>query len=46
MEQELGGPVVVLFHDRKESARLYAAFVEQTLRAAVVEDISKTASRR
>lgn len=44
MEQELGGPVVVLFHDRKESARLYAVFVEQALRAAVVDDISKTAS--
>jgi len=31
LEQAAGGPVVVVFHTRKESARLYSEFVAEAL---------------
>jgi hypothetical protein len=34
-----GGPVVFVFHTRKESARLYADFVEEALRSEVTADV-------
>ena len=33
MEVVAGGPVIVIFHTRAESARLYSDFVERALRA-------------
>jgi hypothetical protein len=32
LEQAAGGPVVIVFHTRKESARLYPDFVEEAQR--------------
>jgi len=39
MEAVAGGPVIIIFHTRAESARLYSDFVEQALRAEVTGDI-------
>jgi len=39
LEQVAGGPVVIVFHTRKESARLYADYIEQALRSEVVHDV-------
>ena len=35
-----GGPVIIIFHTRTESARLYAGFVAQALRAEVASDVA------
>jgi hypothetical protein len=40
LEQTASGPIVIVFHTRKESARLYADFVEQALRSEVVRDVA------
>jgi len=40
MEALAGGPVIVIFHTRTESARLYSDFVEQFLRAGVAVDVN------
>lgn len=39
MEALAGGPVIVIFHTRSESARLYSHFVEQALLAEVTVDV-------
>ncbi len=39
MEAFAGGPVIVIFHTRAESARLYSDFVEQALIAEVAVDV-------
>jgi len=39
MEAFAGGPVIVIFHTRAESARLYSGFVEQALLAEVAVDV-------
>lgn len=39
MEAFAGGPVIVIFHTRAESTRLYSDFVEQALRAKVSADL-------
>jgi len=42
MEVLAGGPVIVIFHTRTESVRLYADFVEQFLRTGVAVDANIT----
>ena len=44
MEAVAGGPVIVIFHTRAESARLYSDFVRQALLAEVTLDVD-TAER-
>jgi hypothetical protein len=39
LELAVSGPVVVVFHTTKESARLYAAFVEAALQAEADADV-------
>jgi hypothetical protein len=40
LETTAGGPVVLVFHTRKESARLYSDFVENALRSEVMQDVA------
>ncbi|HWO18567.1 MAG TPA: hypothetical protein VNO30_07315 [Kofleriaceae bacterium] len=43
MEAVAGGPVIVIFHTRAESARLYSDFVERALLAEVTLDVDTAA---
>ena len=40
LESIVGGPVVVVFHTRKESKRLYSDFVESALRSEAMQDVA------
>jgi hypothetical protein len=42
VEALAGGPVIVIFHTRTESVRLYSGFVEQFLRRGVAVDAKIT----
>ena len=41
LERDAGGPVVLVFHTRAQSAGHYAAFVEEALRSQVAADVSE-----
>lgn len=44
LEEGAGGPVIVVFHTRSESARLYAEFVERALRSQLAADVASADS--
>ncbi|HEY0478297.1 MAG TPA: hypothetical protein VGD37_12320 [Kofleriaceae bacterium] len=44
LENAAGGPVVIVFHTRKESARLYADYIEQALRSEIARDVAAAES--
>lgn len=46
LESAARGSVVIVFHTSSESARVYAAFVEEALRAEVAVDVAAAAAIR